>query len=157
VMKGPASLDKVMNCPGEPREGRVYKWGRGTSVIVPRNYSFSWNVQIRPTIPQELTNAGAKPTQKMTKIKGSSHKILLLEEAAPNDGVCWIHFEMTDADDAPAWRHNGRGSFGFADGHCESLYPTDIGWQRIMSGSTVRDAFPQNKPKCDYYFRLDMP
>jgi len=159
VLKGPASLDKVMNCPGEPRDGRVYKLGNNTSFIVPRNFSFSWNVQVRPQdlLPDALKGIGALSVRKITKLKGSSHKILILEEAAPNDGVCWVHYEMRDVDDAPAWRHNGRGSFAFADGHCESLTPPDIGWQAIRSGSTIVDSFPQNKTKCDYYFRLDMP
>ena len=159
VLKGLNSIDKVMNCAGEPRDGRVYKLGGGTSFVVPRNFSYSWNVQIRPQglLPGPLVSVGAVSVRKMTKIRSSSHKILMIEEAAPNDGVCWIHYEMRDADDAPAWRHNGRASFGFADGHCESLTPPDIGWQPILSGSTIIDSFPQNKPRCDYYFRLDLP
>ena len=159
VKPGPAMLERIMSCPGEPKEGRVYKWGQGTSVVVPRNFSFSWNVQIRPDLPGGLASASppAVPVRKITKLKGSSHKILLIEEAAPNDGICWIQYELQDADDAPAWRHNGRADFGFGDGHCETLAPPDLGWQVILNNSTKIDAFPKNKFKDDYYMRLDLP
>jgi prepilin-type N-terminal cleavage/methylation domain-containing protein/prepilin-type processing-associated H-X9-DG protein len=157
IKPGPASLERVLTCPGEPKEGRTYKLG--PIFVVPRNFSYSWNVQIRPAaaIPGPLLTAGGVAVRKITKVKGSSHKILLLEEAAPNDGVCWIHYELQDPHDAPAWRHNGRASFGFADGHVESLTPPDIGWQAIRSGSLIIDSFPRIKIKCDYYSRLDQP
>ena len=153
IRPGPASLDKIMNCPGEPREGRVYQWG--STVVVPRNFSYSWNVQIDPDSPI------APPVRKMTKLKGWSHKILLIEEQAPNDGLCYIQYDLHDADDAPAWRHNGRANFGFGDCHVESLDPPQIGWQKIMSGSlSVRyqpDSNPAKIAANQYYTYLNLP
>jgi prepilin-type processing-associated H-X9-DG protein/prepilin-type N-terminal cleavage/methylation domain-containing protein len=149
----PASLEKIFNCPGEPRDGRVIQWG--TTTVVPRNYSYSWTTQIRPTTP----HASIIPVRKITRVKGSSHKILLIEENAPNDGVCWIHWILDDPDDAPSFRHNGRASFGFADGHVESLTPPDIGWQKITSGALNQRMRPDRNKQflCDYYTMLQMP
>jgi prepilin-type processing-associated H-X9-DG protein len=138
-----------MNCPGEPREGRVYQWGSTT--VIPRNFSYSWNVQIDPGAPSMT------PVRKLTRIKGSSHKILLIEEQAPNDGICWIQYVLMDPDDAPAWRHNGRANFGFGDGHVESLTPPDIGWQKVFSGALNQRYYPKDQFKCDYYTLLDKP
>jgi len=150
VLPGPRMLDRIMNCPGEPREGRVYQWGSTT--VIPRNFSYSWNVQIDPTPP-----SGVPSVRKLTRIKGGSHKILLIEEQAPNDGICWIQYVLQDADDAPAWRHNGRANFGFADGHVEALTPPDIGWQKVLSGAQNQRYYPQNQFKCDYYTMLQLP
>ena len=150
ILPGPASLDKIMNCPGEPRVGRVYQWG--STVVIPRNFSYSWNVQIDPTAP-----GGVPPVRKLTRVKGGSHKILLIEEQAPNDGICWIQYVLQDADDAPAWRHNGRANFGFADGHVEALTPPDIGWQKVLSGALNQRYLPKNQIKCDYYTMLQLP
>jgi prepilin-type N-terminal cleavage/methylation domain-containing protein/prepilin-type processing-associated H-X9-DG protein len=149
IKPAPASLEKIMNCPGEPREGRVYQWG--STVVLPRNFSYSWNVQIDSAPPSMM------PVRKLTKVKGSSHKILLIEEQAPNDGICWIQYVLQDADDAPAWRHNGRANFGFGDGHVEALTPPDIGWQKITSGALNVRYLPKNQIKCDYYTMLNMP
>ena len=149
----PLSLEKIFNCPAEPKDGRVYQWG--STVVVPRNFSYSWNVQIDPDSPI------SPPVRKMTKVKGWSHKILLIEEQAPNDGLCYIHYELHDADDAPAWRHNGRANFGFGDGHVEGLTPPDIGWQKILSGSLNMRYQPDGSPagiaKNQYYCYLHMP
>jgi prepilin-type N-terminal cleavage/methylation domain-containing protein/prepilin-type processing-associated H-X9-DG protein len=153
VLPGPAVLDKIMNCPGEPRDGRVYQWG-GT-FVVPRNFSYSWNVQIDPDSPI------SPPVRKMTKIKGFTHKILLIEEQAPNDGLCYIQYDLHDADDSPAWRHNGRANFGFGDGHVEALEPPQIGWQKIMSGALNVRYQPDGRPEKiainKYYTYLDQP
>jgi len=150
VQPYPAILEKIMNCPGEPREGRTYQWG--STVVMPRNYSYSWNVQIDPTPPSPLVTV-----RKMTRVRGWSHKILLIEEQAPNDGVCYIEYDLMDPDDAPAWRHNGRANFGFGDGHVESLTPPDIGWQKITSGALNLRYLPKDKIKCDYYTLLTAP
>jgi prepilin-type processing-associated H-X9-DG protein/prepilin-type N-terminal cleavage/methylation domain-containing protein len=150
VRKGPEILDKIMNCPGEPRDGRVYQWG--STVVMPRNFSYSWNVQLDPTPPAVLPTV-----RKMTKLRGWTHKILLVEEQAPNDGVCWFHFPLQNADDSPAWRHNGRANFGFGDGHVEALTPPDIGWQQVTSGALNIRYLPRNQQKCDHYTMLHLP
>jgi len=154
VLPGPASLDRIMNCPGEPRDGRVYQWG--STVVMKRNFSYSWNVQIDPGAPSPLV-----PVRKMTKLRGWSHKILLIEEQAPNDGICWIQYDLHDPDDAPAWRHNGRANFGFGDGHVESLTPPDIGWQKVLSGALNQRYQPDGRPDKiianQYYTYLNLP
>ena len=154
VRPGPAVLDKIMNCPGEPREGRVYQWG--STFVVPRNFSYSWNVAIDPGPPAPIISV-----RKMTKLRGWSHKILLIEEQAPNDGNCWIQYDLHDPDDSPAWRHNGRANFGFGDGHVEALDPPQIGWQKIMSGALNLRYQPDGRPDKvainKYYTYLDLP
>jgi prepilin-type processing-associated H-X9-DG protein/prepilin-type N-terminal cleavage/methylation domain-containing protein len=149
----PASLEKVFNCPGEPREGRIYQWG--STVVVPRNFSYSWNVQIRPTTPHGTILS----VRKITRVKSSSKKILLIEENGPNDGVAWIHWILNNPDDAPSFRHNGRASFGFADGHVESLTPPDVGWSPVRTGA-INTRFvpdPRKQIQCDSYFMLHLP
>ena len=157
VLPGPASLDKIMNCPGEPREGRVYHWG--STVVVRRNFSYSWNVQLDVDAQQRISVL--TPVRRITKMKGSSHKILLIEEQAPNDGLCYLQYDGHDPDDSPGWRHNGRACFGFGDGHVESLTPPDIGWQKVLSGALNQRYQPDPNPAKiainKYYTYLDQP
>jgi prepilin-type processing-associated H-X9-DG protein/prepilin-type N-terminal cleavage/methylation domain-containing protein len=142
-------LYQIMNCPTEPPESKVIFLGGNQGYK--RNFTYSWNVQIRPGPPGGLPYIGTT-----TRVKGSSHKILLIEELGPNDGVCWAHFELNDPDDVPAFRHNGRADFGFADGHVESLEPTQMGWERIRGGSLNQHPRPIDMAKNHYYFLLQV-
>lgn len=142
-----AVLEQIMNCPSEPREARVIFLGGIAGYD--RNFSYSWNVQMgRVDSPYQPY------ISRTTRMKGSSHKILLIEEMAPNDGVCWVQFELNDPDDVPSFRHNGRACFGFGDGHVETLEPTQMGWERIKTGSLNQHPRPIDMNKNHYYFAL---
>ena len=129
-------LEQIMNCPSDPRGARIVFLG-GVAAH-DRNFSYSWNSDIRSSV------------RRMNKIKQSSHKILLVEELAPNDGYAVI---SGDPDDEPAWRHNGRGNYGFADGHVETLDPYDLGFQK-KSGSLDQHAGVIDSRRNSYYFAL---
>jgi len=146
----PAVLERIMNCPSEPREARTIFWGGNFGYE--RNFSYSWNVQIRPDPPTQVPSCA-----RMTKIKGSSHKALLIEEMAPNDGVCWVQYDLHDKDDVPTARHNGRANFGFADGHVSAIDRTEMGWEK----KTGSESFGQSPAVIDpnknaYYFLLNV-
>ena len=76
------------------------------------------------------------PGIKITMIKRPGEKLLICEEQSPNDGNCDMG-QTSHGDDLPTDRHNGRANFGFADGHVESLLPTDFGYDR--TGKNVVD------------------
>src|SRR5258705_348422 len=136
VKPPPRVLEQIMNCPSNPRGARlVFLSG---VVDQDRNFSYSWNSDIRGSV------------RRMNQIKQSSHKIVLVEELAPNDGYAVM---QGDPDDEPTWRHNGRGNYGFADGHVETLYPYDMGYEK-KSGKLDQHAGVIDGRKNAYYFAL---
>jgi prepilin-type processing-associated H-X9-DG protein len=154
VKQGSAKLEQLLNCPSETRDARTVFWQGNHSYQ--RNFSYSWNVQLRPIIlanwPVTVPYCGL-----MTRIKASDHKVLLLEEVAPNDGVCYLQFDLGDPDDVPATRHNGRANFGFADGHVAAIDRVDMGWAK-RSGALKFDntLIPQDAARNGYYFLLNV-
>lgn len=152
----PNVLFNLMNCPSEiDNSQRGVIWG-GVSRYK-RNFTYTWNVFIRK---------GAGPNHpeleapKLSAVKQSSHKILLIEELAPNDGACWISSVVDDTDDVPSFIHNGKGNFAFGDGHVEAKQPSDLGYPNLKSLGQADVAHGGkgmhiiNKPKHDYYFKL---
>lgn len=151
VGQPPEVLYRIMDCPSDtpPCEGFDPN----------RNFSYSWNAQLwcitgygfTPNLAVGDTHA----VSKITQIREPSHKIVLCEEVAPNDGWCVIDLganESGNAADTPAFRHVGRGSWGFADGHVESLAPNDIGYSTIYRHTSV--STPVNRDTVSYYFHL---
>lgn len=132
---GLGSLKAVMNCPSDNDYIRSSNTGGASAVnnAVPRNYTYSWNVLIRPDYPS-VAAPSADAAPKITQVRNSSMKILLLEEAGPNDGVCWI--AAKDLDDTPAFLHKGKGNYGFADGHVDTLAAETIGWKSVPNNTT---------------------
>jgi prepilin-type processing-associated H-X9-DG protein/prepilin-type N-terminal cleavage/methylation domain-containing protein len=129
VRPTPDSLFTIMNCPSEIGDSsRGVIWG-GISRFK-RNFTYTWNVFIRK-------NAGPGHPEleapKISQVHQASHKIVLLEELAPNDGACWISTAVDDLDDVPSFIHNGKGNFGFADGHVESKLPSDLGYPNLKT------------------------
>jgi len=144
----PPSLYNVMNCPTDvsPRLGFSQA----------RNFSYSWNAQF-----YNITGYGFGPVlavgdhhavSKITHIIESSHKIILEEEAAPNDGWSVIGLGDGNPADTPAFRHLRYGNWGFADGHVESLLPTDMGYTQVRDYATT--SVPVNLQRVGYYFHL---
>jgi prepilin-type N-terminal cleavage/methylation domain-containing protein/prepilin-type processing-associated H-X9-DG protein len=151
VQPGPASLKTIMNCPSDNEAIRIIQYG--STQAVPRNFSYSWNVLIRgyPNGGAATSVGGYDPADtsaapKTTLVRCSSTKIILLEEASPNDGVCYIgtpssanavidfNTQMNgDTDDTPSYRHGGRGNFGFGDGHVDKLDPPTMGYTVVST------------------------
>jgi hypothetical protein len=81
------------------------------------NYSYVFNWLLVPATDHP---------NRLTRIIHPSDKIVLFEQDYPNDG----HFRL-DGNDQPSVHHFhvgriGRGSYGFADTHVESLLNTDV-------------------------------
>ena len=147
----PEVLYRVMNCPsdGTPRAG----------FSADRNFSYSWNAQLWCItgygFMPNLGPGDKLPVSKINHIKEPSHKIILEEEVAPNDGWSVIGLganESGNPADQPAFRHVGRGSWGFADGHVESLTPSDIGYSTIFN--QAQTSVPINPGVIAFYFHL---
>ena len=134
-------LYKVMNCPSEDSTAYrdVYWGGYKNDAAAKRNFSYSWNLFFRQQV------------RKMDAIAGRDHKIIFIEEQAPNDGMCWILQDVLhDVDDEPTIRHNGRGSYGFADFHIEQKSTQDIGYPNFRK--TAQSGIGRSDPKKQYYY-----
>jgi prepilin-type N-terminal cleavage/methylation domain-containing protein/prepilin-type processing-associated H-X9-DG protein len=134
----PRVLEQIMNCPSDTRPGRIVFLG-GVAAY-DRNFTYSWNSDLRGTVGR------------INQIKGPTHKILLVEELAPNDGYAVM---QGDPDDEPTWRHTGRGNYGFTDGHIETLDPYDLGYQK-KSGALNQHAQVIDSRRNRYYFALNV-
>ncbi len=111
IGSSPAVRAKVMWCPDD--DG-VSPFDRS----IRRNYSYSFNYLIN------LNGLDPKgDSVKLGRIRNSAQRILIFEEAYPNDGYCvWT---LWDAD-ALTPRHNGRCNAAFADGHVARYFPKEI-------------------------------
>ena len=162
----PDVLYRVFNCPSDI-DTRGTERGGQLNVSVPRNFSYSWNCQFyanpRPplgtwdgkTPPPEGWPSDIKNVSRISQIAEPAHKIILDEEMHPNDGWCFMGVEPNgNQDDLPSWRHNGRGNYGFADGHVESLSPSDIGYTTPFHFNDIPTKATGADPTWGYYFHL---
>ena len=150
---GSKTLKQIFNCPTDSLEYiRNASTNGTTNNSVARNYSYSWNVLIRGD--HNITGDPNDVTPKITQVRNSSNKILLLEEAAPNDGVCYI--AINDQDDTPAFFHKGRGNYGFADGHVDTLSAETIGYTSVTHQGVRSQQLPApiGPQRIEYYFKL---
>lgn len=162
----PEVLSRVFNCPSDV-EFRTVRYGSiGNVQSQNRNFTYSWNAALYNDPPAPIGTGGAQHWQtetrgvsKISQIIESSHKIVLEEEHSPNDGWSFIGFlpPTGDQDDTPGVRHNNRANYGFADGHVESLGPTDIGYNNIYKNSTFAtiNTDKGSQQTCAYYFHLN--
>jgi prepilin-type N-terminal cleavage/methylation domain-containing protein len=132
----PGTREQLMTCPSEyglnPRP-TARSAGSGTQIVMtPRNFTYSWNYMIKAAVE------GAGPVRRFSQIKNPTHKILLIEERAPNDGDSWI---QTITNDRPNFRHNSGGCFGFADFHVDWLRPEQLGFAGVSdtADGTIAD------------------
>lgn len=144
----PMALYGVMNCPTDADLVRsTYRKGIGN---YERNFTYSWNDFIRLDTTTPVKRIAYQAAVKLSMVKQPSHKILLLEEAAPNDGLCFIF--TGNNDDKPAFRHSLGANYGFADSHVDYLKPPDIGYPQVRS---ISQRLNSNNPyKVAYYFNL---
>lgn len=161
----PEPLYRVFNCPSDT-EFRTVRWGTiQNKASQDRNFSYSWNKAFYDDPPKPIGENSPQTWQgekrgvsKISQIIEPAHKIVLEEEHSPNDGWSFIGYlpPPGDQDDTPGVLHNGRANYGFADGHVESLGPTDIGYNTIYKNNQFatinNDKGSQNT--CAYYFHL---
>lgn len=110
-------LYNIYNCPSDDTNNYrdVQLGGSVSNLGGKRNFSYSWNSNFRDQV------------KKMGGIRNRPHKILMIEELAPNDGACFIMYN--DPDDEPAFRHAGSAMYGFADFHVARMYPKEMGFK----------------------------
>jgi prepilin-type N-terminal cleavage/methylation domain-containing protein/prepilin-type processing-associated H-X9-DG protein len=109
----------IVNCPSEIGDVRP----TGPASVGPRNYSYSFNSQLRGT-----SYAVGALTYfhgiKMVQIVHPAQKILIVEEAYPNDTNADI---SGTSNDQLCNRHFTNSNQGFADGHVDSYSIADLG------------------------------
>ena len=126
-----------INCPSDNPGSDKPTIKSGVITFIGRNFSYSFNSFMDH--PAGLTgDTGIK----LNMILHPADKIIICEEVSPNDGNCDTG-QTTHGDDLPTTRHNGRGNWGFADGHVESLAPTDFGYD--LKGANVIDTVKQTQ------------
>lgn len=155
----PAVLYNVFNCPSDTDFRLVENFGKiDNAVSTLRNFTYSWNASFwcqppdKPGGSSVIYGSDLHAVSKASQIIEASHKIILEEEMHPNDGLSFVGFPGGNQDDTPSFRHSGRGNWGFADGHVESLDPTDIGYTHVYHPQDI--STPNNVNINRYYFHL---
>ena len=147
----PSARQRVFNCPADTDFRAVAEGDKLDQVGAElRNYSYSWNVLMRKG------NKDFPLAARLLEIRRPAHKIVLCEEERPNDGACYMgaggDLQFGGGDDTPTWRHAGRGNWGFADGHVETLAADDLGYSFVLLDTQT--AAPSNMVRVNYYFNL---
>jgi prepilin-type processing-associated H-X9-DG protein/prepilin-type N-terminal cleavage/methylation domain-containing protein len=140
---GIASRSAIFNCPTDAANGDarpVGSLGVPMGIIQTRNFSYSFNGCLNWN-PGNLTYmqpafASHLPALRMTRVAWPADKILIFEEAFPNDMSCWLTSPAyvgsyaspgaLDATEIPGNRHSGYANYCFFDGHVEAEQPSDI-------------------------------
>lgn len=135
-----AARQALFNCPTDAASGDV----RPTNLfgtVGPRNFSYSFNgcVDWDPLGGGSYMNpwihpkTGPWPALRIGRIVSPANKILIFEEAYPNDVTCRLVSSFSngvpstlDINEAPGDRHNGYANYCFADGHVEAATPGDV-------------------------------
>lgn len=161
----PEVLFRVFNCPSDVF-GRDVERGGNLNIKIERNFTYSWNAQFYCDPKPPLGTNGpitwqgkvkdVRPVSRATQIIEGAHKIILEEEEHANDGWAFVGFPGGNSDDLPSWRHTGRGNYGFADGHVESLAPSDIGYTTPFHYNDKPTVLPgaAGQSTTAYYFHL---
>lgn len=154
----PDILQRVMTCPTDIGDELVAGLGKiDMAASVHRNFSYSWNGSfwvgdIPHGVNPNLYGSDKHAVSKITQIPHSSYKIILEEEAHPNDGWAFTGWPGANTDDTPAFRHNFRGNWGFADGHVDSYGPEELGYTKVQNLGDI--AAPNNVTLNEHYFHL---
>ena len=130
----------IFNCPTDAADGDVRPTNL-TGTVGPRNFSYSFNA----CVDWDPQNGGSYmnpwvhhtptpwPAMRMNRIVSPADKILIFEEAFPNDLSCRMVGSFTngkpqglDVNEGPGNRHNGYANYCFADGHVEADTPADV-------------------------------
>jgi len=109
----------VLDCPSD--KGEI---AAGTRLVRPgtRNFSYSFNYQIN----RGGCDANVE-SYRMTQVPRPANRIMIFEEAAPNDGYCvWC-----SGDDHQTERHSGRANYIMCDGHYWSATEREVWCQAV--------------------------
>jgi prepilin-type processing-associated H-X9-DG protein/prepilin-type N-terminal cleavage/methylation domain-containing protein len=129
----------VFNCPTDIANGQSGQSSIATTPWI-RNFSYSFNGclnwgpnNLTYFLPNARTNL---PALRMTRIASPADKILIFEEAYPDDISCWLTtpayaLKLTapgplNVTEIPGDRHSGYANYCFFDGHVEAEQPSDI-------------------------------
>ncbi|MDB5354515.1 MAG: hypothetical protein JWN24_968 [Phycisphaerales bacterium] len=141
--------EAIFNCPSDLEDQRVVRWG--TITVERRNFSYSFNVQMRQVDGAVHPDGTPKLGTRITDIVHPAQKLLIVEEEYPNDGCAFLN--TVDDDDVLAFRHIHRGNEGFADGHVEAVRPSDLGFSDTGGAvSGYADAMLKKERYCDLFF-----
>lgn len=155
----PEVLYRVYNCPTDTDFRTVRLSSIDKTASFNRNFTYSWNRGLYCDPPHPLGDGAPlrwnndNPVSRISQIREPAHKIVLEEEHSPNDGWSFMGYPGNDLDDTPGIRHTGRANYGFADGHVESLDPTDLGYEKIYSNTQFANI--KNQQTGAYYFHLN--
>lgn len=133
----PEILQRTMTCPSDIDDTLVAGNGKiDMAATLNRNFSYSWSGSFWVGETLSKTNPNLYGTDKhavsrVTMIVHSAYKIILCEEAHPNDGWSFVGWPGANADDTPAFRHQYRGNWGFADGHVDTYGPEELGYSKV--------------------------
>jgi prepilin-type processing-associated H-X9-DG protein/prepilin-type N-terminal cleavage/methylation domain-containing protein len=143
----------IFNCPTDAADGDTRPMNL-SGTVGPRNFSYSFNACIdwAPQSGGSYMNPWVNhtvggvvepwPAMRLNRIVSPANKILIFEEAFPNDLCCRLVGSFTagapqglDINEGPGNRHNGYANYCFADGHVEAEQPADIGNNINFTGS----------------------
>jgi prepilin-type N-terminal cleavage/methylation domain-containing protein/prepilin-type processing-associated H-X9-DG protein len=168
--RDPAVRERLFTCPADS-EPRIWidQFAHG-----PRNFSYNFNYELYVDPNHQYPNNYGVGVH-LSRVKGSEHKILVVEEKAPFD-VAAVDGEAFMASNPAQWlppasdqpgsegsspfsnRHNHYANMGMADGHVELLGPNDLLGGTDLPPVTITLTHPgahaDPAPKYDYYFRL---
>ena len=147
------SRQKVFNCPADtdPRFG-VSGTGMATEYHS-RNYSYTFNLELY--VPRAHVNYTGPYGVKLTRVKGTDHKIFVAEEAAPWSETCdfFTYMVMNAGGPNPLTaRHSHFANLGMADGHVELFGPNDL--PPTLQTLTASQAGVATAPKYEYFCAL---
>jgi prepilin-type N-terminal cleavage/methylation domain-containing protein/prepilin-type processing-associated H-X9-DG protein len=154
----PEILQRTMSCPSDLDGTLVAGYGGiDPNASINRNFSYSWN----PSFWSGDAASGANPNlygtdkhavNRVTMIRQSGHKIILCEEAQPNDAWGFVGWPGANAADTPAFRHQYRANWGFADGHVDTYGPEELGYSKVNNPSDI--SVPVDITLNQFYFHL---
>jgi len=144
ISKDPNAVQRIFWCPADQQQSTVTQSSSVGGYVHNFSYSFNFNINGRETDGQP----NAKWVR-LVQIRDSTNKILVFEERAPNDGMCYCNPSgpgvggngTFDSNDLPGTRHGkgaktpinvptnggvkvltgGKCNVAFADGHVELI------------------------------------
>jgi prepilin-type processing-associated H-X9-DG protein len=158
---GEAGRKDVLYCAGDSGE-KVGGWKQDPAR--PRNYSYSFNHQIASREDPVRNMGGKKPYSlgiRLGTIPNAAEKIMIYEEIGPND--TWNIVGLSP-DDLCSARHGnerglnvkrdinskaymqGRGNYGFFDGHVELLTPPEVDPTLVTDAVTRAKVLRKSRP-----------
>jgi prepilin-type processing-associated H-X9-DG protein len=157
--KDPMGRERLFSCPADP-EPRVFDPGVGSFLHAgPRNFSYNFNYQLYYDPNRFFGNntAGYGIGVHLSRVSGSDHKILVIEEKAPAveaDANVGIYMASNPYVGNPfSSRHNHYANMGMADGHVELLGPNDLPAVTVVSSRGGVVLAPPTK----FYYYIQLP